>query len=80
MDSNKRSIQHFRRNTTTMSIAQVIGLFSLKIYDKRDAFYFDIVNYSSLDGDVSRATSCRVYISKLIRFARACSSVEDFHI
>ena len=33
-----------------------------------------------VDGDVPRATSYGVYISKLIRFARACSSVEDFHI
>ena len=39
-----------------------------------------IVNYPYLDGDVPRATSYGVYISQLIRFARACSSVEDFHI
>ena len=47
---------------------------------KRDDFNFDIVNYPHLDGDVPRATSYGVYISQLIRFARACSSAEDFHI
>ena len=41
-----------------------------KIYDKRDDFYFDIVNFPFLDGDVPRSTSYGVYISQLIRFAR----------
>ena len=54
------------------------GIVSSKIYDKRDDFDFKIVNYPHLDGDVPRATSYGVYISQLIRFARACSSVEDF--
>ena len=56
------------------------GVISSKIYDKRDDFNFSIVNFPQLDGDVPRATSYGVYISQLIRFARACSSVEDFNI
>ena len=51
-----------------------------KVYDKRDDFDFQIVNYPHLDGDVPRATSYGVYILQLIRFARACSSVEDFNL
>ena len=46
------------------------GFVSTKTYDKRDDFDFDIVNFPFLDG---------VYISQLIRFARACSHVEDFN-
>ena len=42
------------------------GFVSSKIYDKRDDFDFDIVNYG-------------VYISQLIRFARVCSHVADFN-
>ena len=45
---------------------------STKIYDKRDDFDFEIVNFPFLDGDVPRSTSYGVYISQLIRFARAC--------
>ena len=52
---------------------------STKIYDKRDDFDFDIVNFLSLDGDVPRSTSYGVYISQLIRFARASSYVADFN-
>ena len=44
---------------------------STKIYDKRDDFDFEIVNFPFLDGDVPRSTSYGVYISQLIRFARA---------
>lgn len=56
------------------------GFITSKIYDKRDDFNFKIVNYPHLDGDVPRATSYGVYISQLIRFARASSSIEDFHV
>ena len=51
---------------------------SAKIYDKRDEFDFEIVNFPFLNGDVSRSTSYGVYISQLIRFARASSYVADF--
>ena len=49
-----------------------------KIYDKRDDFDFEIVNFPFLDGDVPRSKSYGVYISQLIRFARASSYVTDF--
>ena len=52
---------------------------STKIYDKRDDFDFEIVNFPFLDGDVPRSTSYGVYISQLIRFARASSYITDFN-
>ena len=47
------------------------GFISSKIYDKRDGFDFNIVNFHFLDGGV--------YISQLIRFARVCRHVDDFN-
>ena len=55
------------------------GIVSSKIYDKRDDFNFAIVNFPFLDGDVPRSPSYGVYISHLIRFARVCSSVDNFN-
>ena len=55
------------------------GFVSSKIYDKRDDFDFDIVNFPFLDGDIPRSTSYGVYISQLIRFTRVCSHVADFN-
>ena len=37
------------------------GFVSSKIYDKRNDFDFDIVNFPFLDGDVPRRSSYRVY-------------------
>ena len=50
---------------------------STKIYDKRDDFDFDIVNFPFLAGDVPWSTSYGIYISQLTRFARASSNLSD---
>ena len=55
------------------------GFVSSKIYNKRDDFDFDIVIFPFLDGDVPGRPSYGVYISRLIRFARVCSHVDDFN-
>ena len=55
------------------------GIVFSKIYDKRDDFDFEIVNFPFLDGDVPRSPSYGVYISQLICFARVCSN-DDFNI
>ena len=55
------------------------GFVSSKIYDKRNDFDFDIVNFPFLDSDVLRSTSYGVYISQLTRFARVSSHVADFN-
>ena len=56
------------------------GTVFIKIYDKRNDFDFDIVNFPFLDGDVPRRTSYEVYISQVIRFARASSNLGDFTV
>ena len=62
-----------------MHLSVANGFVSSKIYDKRDDFDFDIVNFPFLDGDVHRRASYVVYISQLIRFARVCNHVTDFN-
>ena len=55
------------------------GIVSCKMYDKRDDFNFEIVNFPFLDGDVPRSPAYCVYISQLNRFARVCSYVDEFN-
>ena len=50
------------------------GFVSTKIYDKRDDFDFDIVNFP-----FSLLPPYGVYISQRIRFARVCSHMTDFN-
>ena len=61
-----------------MHLAIHNDIVSTKIYDKRDEVDFEIVNFPFLDGYVPESTSYGVYISQLIRFARASSDVTDF--
>ena len=49
------------------------------IYDKRDDFDFDIVNFLFLDGNVPRRASYGVNIMQLFRFASVCNHVADFN-
>ena len=49
-----------------------------KIYDKRDDFDFHIVNFPFLCGNIPVSPAYGVYISQLIRYARACSNYQDF--
>ena len=56
-----------------------IFFFLYKIYDKRDDYNFEIVIFPFLDEDVPRSPSYDVYISQLIRFARACSYIDNFN-
>ena len=53
------------------------GFVQTKLYDKRDYFDFEIVNFPFLDGDVPRSTPYGVSISQHIRFARVSSHVDD---
>ena len=51
----------------TLSITN--GIVSSKIYDKRDDFNFEIVNFPFLDGDVPCSPSYGVYILCTINIA-----------
>ena len=79
--SNKLAKNKFNTEAPFLDLHLFIsnGFVSSKIYDKRDDFDFDIVNFPFLDGDVPRSTSYGVYISQIIRFARVSSHVVDFN-
>ena len=77
---------HLNKASTSDNEAAFFDLFlsiskdivSTKIYDKRDDFDFEIVNFPFLDGDVPHSSSYGAFFSQLIRFARASSYVADY--
>ena len=75
---NKVSVSDTKAAFLDLHLSISNDIVSTKIYNKRDDFDFEIVNFPFLDGDVPRSTSYGVYISQLIRFARATSYVTDF--
>jgi hypothetical protein len=54
------------------------GQLSTKIYDKRDDFNFKIINFPNMCSNVPASPAYGVYISQLIRYARASSNYSDF--
>ena len=53
---------------------------NFSVYDKRDDFSFDIVNYPYIDSCIPKKSALGVYYSQLIRYARLSSKYEDFLI
>ena len=54
------------------------GQLHTSIYDKRDDFNFHITNFPFLSSNIPSSPAYGVFISQLIRYARACSSYECF--
>ena len=79
LQMNKANISDTEAPFLDLHFSVANGFVSSKIYDKRDDFDFDIVNFPFLDGDVPRRASYGVYISQLIRFARVCNHVTYFN-
>ena len=49
-----------------------------KLFDKRDAFGFKIVNFPYLCGNIPTKQSYGVFVSQIIRYARCCQKLSDF--
>ena len=79
LQSNTANVSDTEASFLDLHLSISDGFVKTKIYDKRDDFDFDILNFPFLDGDVPRSTSYGVYISQLIRFARVSSHVDDFN-
>ena len=59
-----------------MKVENVNLMFS--VYDKRDDFNFDIVNFPFMDSCIPKKSALGVFYSQLIRYARICSNFMDF--
>ena len=54
------------------------NILSSYIYDKRDVFNFSVVNFPFLNGNIPGKSSYGVFIGELVRYARACTYIDDF--
>ena len=76
-----------KETTNTASSASFLDLYlefddsgqlGTKIYDKRDDFNFKIINFPNMCSNIPASPAYGVYISQLIRYARASSNYSDF--
>ena len=77
---NKANISDTKAPFLDLHLSVANGFVSSKIYDKRDDFDLDIVNYPFLDDEVPRRASYGVYMSQLIRFARVQTSKLEINV
>ena len=76
---NETNVSDTEASFLDLHLSKSDGFVKTKIFDKRDNFDFDIVNFTFLDGYVPSSTSYGSYISQLIHFARVSSHVYDFN-
>ena len=76
---NKANVSDAEASFLDLHLSVSDDFVKTKIYDIRDDFDFDTVNFPFLDGDGPRSASYGVYISQPIRFARVSSHVDDFN-
>ena len=56
----------------------VDALMVSQLYDKRDDLGFSVVNFPYLCSNIPSSPAYGVYVSQLIRYARACSAYDQF--
>ena len=54
------------------------GKYSTAVYDKRDNFNFNIVNFPYLSSNIPSGPAYGVYTSQLVRIGRICSNYTEF--
>ena len=56
------------------------GRYSTAVFDKRDSFTFNIVNFPHLSSNIPSKPAYGVYISQLVRIGRICSNFVQFKL
>ena len=59
-------------NVLDLHIKIISGKFDVSVYDKRDYFPFQIVQFSSKDSNIPRSAVRGVFLSQVIRYFRIC--------
>ena len=84
MISSEKKIKDTTESNTSASYLDLLlsigrdGQLRTSLYDKRDDFNFYITNFPFLCSNIPSSPAYGVFISQLIRYARACSSYECF--
>ncbi len=75
---NKTNISVRKTTFLDLTISIYRGKFYIKLYDKRNDYNFEVINYPFLDGNIPKGQSYGIFISQLVRLARINSSFNGF--
>jgi hypothetical protein len=79
-DPSELQLKKTPESPTTLDILITIehGKYSTMVYDKRDSFHFDVVNFPNMSSNIPSKPAYGVYASQLVRIGRICSGYEQF--
>ena len=75
---NNTNISVRKSNFLDLTVSIYRGKFYVKLYDKRNDYTFDVINYPFLDGNIPKGQSYGIFISQLVRLARINSTFNNF--
>ena len=75
---NKTNISVCKSTFLDLSISIFRRKFYVKLYDKRNDYNFNVINYPFLDGNIPKGQSYGIFISQLVRLAQINSSFNNF--
>ena len=61
-----------------ISISICSSIYVTEVYDKRDAFNFNVVNFPYMSSNIPANRTYSVYISQLIKISRICDTFQSF--
>ena len=67
-----------KKTTENLTTLSYLDILITTLYDKRDSFHFDIVNFPNMSSNIPSKPAYGVYVSQLLRIGRICSGYEQF--
>ena len=61
-----------------ITVSSENNVLSFSLYDKRDSFNFEIVNFPFLDSCIPRKPALGIFYGQMARIAKICTKYEDF--
>ena len=78
LELTKENVGNTSANILDLTVDLLDNIFHYKLFDKRDKFKFNIVNYPDLGGNISKSCAYGVVKSELKRYATLSSKFLDF--
>ena len=75
---NKENEVDTAANVLDLDISVENGKFLCKVYDKRDNFKFDIVQFQPLSSNQASSVLYGTFNSQIVRFSRICNDIGPF--
>jgi len=75
---NKENEEDSKASFLDIDIQIKCSCFDTKIYDKRDAFNFDIINYPDIKGNIPENPAYGVCVGQLLRIGRNTTNIVNF--